>query len=101
MATNREERLMNSLENLLPLIGQQMLTATRVMSACGHQCTNWYVPDGVVAIICLPCIACGDEAEVHLLDTDGGARYTVLLLPPGMCKPQAGAPAPEGANHAR
>jgi hypothetical protein len=69
----------------IPLIGQQMLTAARVMAAVGHTTTRWLVPENVCEIASLPCGRCGVHASIQLVLGQEGAEYTVLLLPTGGC----------------
>jgi hypothetical protein len=69
----------------IPLIGQQMLTAERVMQAVGHDTMRWLVPENVMELASLPCKKCGAHATVQLVLGQEGAEYTVLLLPAGRC----------------
>jgi hypothetical protein len=68
-----------------PLLSAQMLTALRVMSSVGHVCKIWKVPADSTTLATLQCAHCPAEATIHLIDANGDARYTVLLLPPGDC----------------
>lgn len=68
-----------------PLIGQQMLTAERVMTAVGHMCKRWLVPLASHELATLPCGRCGLCATIQLVEGPDEADYTVLLFPPGGC----------------
>ncbi len=69
----------------VPLIGQQMLTAERVMQAVGHQTARWLQSENVMEVASLPCRTCGSQATIQLVLGQEDAEYTVLLLPAGGC----------------
>jgi len=69
----------------IPLIGQQMLTAERVMRAIGHETARWLQSENVMEVASLPCSNCGSQATIQLVLGQEGAEYTVLLLPAGGC----------------
>lgn len=77
----------------LPLIGQQMLTGERVMSAVGHACDLWLTPRDSQELAILMCLRCEAQATIQYVAGANGADYTVLLLPAGSCT--------QGENHAR
>jgi|HubBroStandDraft_4_1064222.scaffolds.fasta_scaffold89440_2 hypothetical protein len=72
--------------DVLALVGRQIIVGERVMQRLGHAVRLWESRTAVDTLLALPCLLCGQEAKISLLEMAGGAEYSIMVFPEGMCR---------------